>query len=114
MQERLTQQQKKEIRKLYDEGMRLPEIARQMEIGYQRVYAQTRLNEKVRQKTNPETGKPFESNTAYLEYRARQRTNPETGKPFESLTELQGYQVRQRTNPETGKPFESNTAYLEY
>ena len=47
---------------------------------------------------NPETGKLFESQTDYLEYRARQRTNPETGKSFESLTKLQQYRARQRTN----------------
>ncbi|MDP3727934.1 MAG: helix-turn-helix transcriptional regulator, partial [bacterium] len=67
-----------------------------------------------RQRTNPETGQPFASQTEYNNYHARQRTNPEIGKKFASLTEYQNYHSKQRTNPETGKKFASLTEYQNY
>ena len=112
MPRRIPDEKREEIIRLYDNGggMSPAEIARQTGVSYSSVYGLT----KVRQRTNPETGKPFESISQYKDYQARQRTNPETGKPFESLSQLLNYQARQRTNPETGKPFESRSQYNDY
>ena len=110
MPRRIPKETREEINRLYNEGLKLSEIARQTGVSCGSVYGMTR----ARQRTNPETGKPFESLGEYVEFRARQRTNPETGKPFESLGEYEGYQARHRTNPETGKPFESRGKYEGY
>jgi len=111
---KLSQETRQEIQRLYNEGLRPIEIARQTGVAYHTVYAQTRLTDKLRQRVNPETNKPFESKGEYEAYQARQRINPETNKPFESQTELQSYQARQRVNPETNKPFESQTELKDY
>ena len=86
---RIPQEKKEEIQRLYDngKGMSPAEIARQTGIPYQTVYRRTRKIERLRQRINPETGKPFESLGQLQDYNARQRINPETGKPFESLGE---------------------------
>ena len=112
MPKRIPDEVRDEINRLYDagRGMSPKEIARRIGVPYSSVYGMTR----ARQRTNPETGKPFESRGEYAAYQARQRTNPKTGKPFESLGEYAAYQARQRTNPETGKPFESRGEYEAY
>jgi DNA-binding XRE family transcriptional regulator len=112
MPKRISNETKEEIMKLYDNGSGLSpiEIARQTGVSYPSVYGLTR----VRQRVNPETGQPFESQTQYRDYNTRQRVNPETGQPFESLTQYQDYNARQRVNPETGQPFESLSQYQDY
>ncbi len=112
MPKRISNETKEEIMKLYDNGSGLSpiEIARQTGVSYPSVYGLTR----VRQRVNPETGQPFESQTQYRDYNTRQRVNPETGQPFESLTQYQDYNARQRVNPETGQPFESRSQYQDY
>ena len=112
MPKRISNETKEEIMKLYDNGSGLSpiEIARQTGVSYPSVYGLTR----VRQRVNPETGQPFESQTQYRDYNTRQRVNPETGQPFESQTQYRDYNARQRVNPETGQPFESRSQYQDY
>jgi plasmid maintenance system antidote protein VapI len=96
MPRRIPDEKREEIIRLYDNGggMSPAEIARQTGVSYSSVYGLT----KVRQRVNPETGEPFESQSQYQEYTARQRVNPETGEPFESLSQYQEYTARQRVN----------------
>src|SRR3990167_3977276 len=112
MAKRLSAEIKEKITLLYDNGngLDISKIAQQIGVSYQAIYSLTR----IKQRTNPETGKLFESRNEYNDYHTRQRTNPETGKLFESLTEYNDYHSRQRTNPETGKLFESLTEYNDY
>src|SRR3989344_4422953 len=112
MAKRLSAEIKEKITLLYDNGngLDISKIAQQIGVSYQAIYSLTR----IKQRTNPETGKLFESRNEYNDYLIRQRTNPETGKLFESLTEYNDYHSRQRTNPETGKLFESLTEYNDY
>ena len=112
MPRRIPDETRKEIIRLYDNGSGLSpaEIARQTDISYSSVYGLTR----ARQRVNPETGQPFESQSQLMDYQARQRVNPETGQPFESQSQYQEYTTRQRVNPETGQPFESQSQYQEY
>src|SRR3989344_5564567 len=112
MAKRLSAEIKEKITLLYDNGngLDISKIAQQIGVSYQAIYSLTR----IRQRTNPETGKLFESQNEYNDYHIRQRTNPETGKLFESLTEYNDYHSRQRTNPETGKLFASRTEYNDY
>src|SRR3989339_672739 len=112
MAKRLSAEIKEKITLLYDNGngLDISKIAQQIGVSYQAIYSLTR----IKQRTNPETGKLFESRNEYNDYHTRQRTNPETGKLFESLTEYNDYHSRQRTNPETGKLFESLTEYDDY
>lgn len=51
---------------------------------------------KVRERTNPLTGKRFSSHTDYRNFLASRKVNPETGQPFKSHTELKRYQRKQR------------------
>ena len=96
MPRRIPDETRKEIIRLYDNGSGLSpaEIARQTDISYSSVYGLTR----ARQRVNPETGQPFESQSQYQEYTTRQRVNPETGQPFESQSQYQEYTTRQRVN----------------
>src|SRR3989338_3236752 len=112
MAKRLSAEIKEKITLLYDNGngLDISKIAQQIGVSYQAIYSLTR----IKQRTNPETGKLFESQNEYNDYHIRQRTNTETGKLFESLTEYNDYHSRQRTNPETGKLFESLTEYDDY
>src|SRR3989339_581078 len=135
MAKRLSAEIKEKITLLYDNGngLDISKIAQQIGVSYQAIYSLTRIKQRtnpetgklfesrneyndylIRQRTNPETGKLFESRNEYKDYHIRQRTNPETGKLFESLTEYNDYHSRQRTNPETGKLFESLTEYNDY
>src|SRR3989339_782157 len=135
MAKRLSAEIKEKITLLYDNGngLDISKIAQQIGVSYQAIYSLTRIKQRtnpetgklfesrneyndylIRQRTNPETGKLFESQNEYKDYHIRQRTNPETGKLFESLTEYNDYHSRQRTNPETGKLFESLTEYNDY
>src|SRR3989339_618548 len=135
MAKRLSAEIKEKITLLYDNGngLDISKIAQQIGVSYQAIYSLTRIKQRtnpetgklfesrneyndylIRQRTNPETGKLFESQNEYNDYHIRQRTNPETGKLFESLTEYNDYHSRQRTNPETGKLFESLTEYNDY
>ena len=98
MQRRIPQEVREEINRLYNDGLRLSEIARQTGVSYPSVYGMTR----ARQKVNPETGEPFESYTAYRKHLARQKVNPETGEPFKSRTEYEAYHARQRINRNKG------------
>jgi len=70
---------RKEIRKLYNEGL----------ITQYREHL-------ARQRINPETGNLFKSNTQYLDYLARQRIDPETGELFESRNKYNKYLAMQR------------------
>ena len=112
MAKRLSAEIKEKITLLYDNGngLDISKIAQQIGVSYQAIYSLTR----IKQRTNPETGKLFESRNEYNDYLIRQRTNPETGKLFESRNEYKDYHIRQRTNPETGKLFESLTEYNDY
>src|SRR3989339_808348 len=112
MAKRLSAEIKEKITLLYDNGngLDISKIAQQIGVSYQAIYSLTR----IKQRTNPETGKLFESRTEYNDYHIRQRTNPETGKLFESLTEYDDYHIRQRTNPKTRKLFASRTEYNDY
>src|SRR3989344_858600 len=112
MAKRLSAEIKEKITLLYDNGngLDISKIAQQIGVSYQAIYSLTR----IKQRTNPETGKLFESRNEYNDYLIRQRTNPETGKLFESRNEYNDYHIRQRTNPETGKLFESQTEYNDY
>src|SRR3989344_3738683 len=135
MAKRLSAEIKEKITLLYDNGngLDISKIAQQIGVSYQAIYSLTRIKQRtnpetgklfesrneyndylIRQRTNPETGKLFASQNEYNDYHIRQRTNPETGKLFESLTEYNDYHTRQRTNPETGKLFESLTEYDDY
>src|SRR3989339_594477 len=135
MAKRLSAEIKEKITLLYDNGngLDISKIAQQIGVSYQAIYSLTRIKQRtnpetgklfesrneyndylIRQRTNPETGKLFESRNEYKDYHIRQRTNPETGKLFASLTEYNDYHTRQRTNPETGKLFESLTEYNDY
>src|SRR3989344_702164 len=116
MNKRITTEQKEEVKRLYDsgKGLSIIEIVERTGLNYHVVYTQTKLRNTLRQRTNPETGQPFTSQTEYLEFRTRQRTNPETGQPFTSKGEYESYQARQRTNPETGQPFTSLTELKDY
>src|SRR3989339_508414 len=135
MAKRLSAEIKEKITLLYDNGngLDISKIAQQIGVSYQAIYSLTRIKQRtnpetgklfaseneyndylIRQRTNPETGKLFASQNEYNDYHIRQRTNPETGKLFESLTEYNDYHSRQRTNPETGKLFESLTEYDDY
>ena len=62
-------------------------------------------------KTNPETGEKFKSQSEYNNYTIRQITNPETGENFKSEGEYKDYTVIKRINPETDKKFESRSEY---
>src|SRR3989338_5713636 len=112
MAKRLSAEIKEKITLLYDNGngLDISKIAQQIGVSYQAIYSLTR----IKQRTNPETGKLFESRNEYNDYLIRQRTNPETGKLFASQNEYNDYHIRQRTNPETGKLFESLTEYNDY
>src|SRR3989339_1380475 len=112
MAKRLSAEIKEKITLLYDNGsgLDISKIAQQIGVSYQAIYSLTR----IKQRTNPETGKLFESENEYNDYLIRQRTNPETGKLFASQNEYNDYHIRQRTNPETGKLFESLTEYNDY
>src|SRR3989339_802454 len=112
MAKRLSAEIKEKITLLYDNGngLDISKIAQQIGVSYQAIYSLTR----IKQRTNPETGKLFESRNEYKDYHIRQRTNPETGKLFASENEYNDYLIRQRTNPETGKLFESLTEYNDY
>src|SRR3989339_278141 len=112
MAKRLSAEIKEKITLLYDNGngLDIPKIAQQIGVSYQAIYSLTR----IKQRTNPETGKLFESRNEYNDYLIRQRTNPETGKLFESRNEYKDYHIRQRTNPETGKLFASENEYNDY
>src|SRR3989339_638069 len=112
MAKRLSAEIKEKITLLYDNGngLDISKIAQQIGVSYQAIYSLTR----IKQRTNPETGKLFESRNEYNDYLIRQRTNPETGKLFESLTEYDDYHIRQRTNPKTRKLFASRTEYNDY
>ena len=133
MAKRITNGQREEVKRLYDKGLNPYKIARQTGISYSSVYGMTRIRQRVnpetgkpfsslgelqdysaRQRVNPETGKPFSSKAEYEDYNTRQRVNPETGKPFSSKAEYEDYNARQRVNPETGKPFNSQTKYNDY
>src|SRR3989338_4000883 len=112
MAKRLSAEIKEKITLLYDNGngLDISKIAQQIGVSYQAIYSLTR----IKQRTNPETGKLFESQNEYNDYLIRQRTNPETGKLFASQNEYNDYHIRQRTNPETVKLFESLTEYNDY
>src|SRR3989338_4895233 len=112
MAKRLSAEIKEKITLLYDNGngLDISKIAQQIGVSYQAIYSLTR----IKQRTNPETGKLFESRNEYKDYHIRQRTNPETGKLFASENEYNDYLIRQRTNPETGKLFASQTEYNDY
>src|SRR3989338_7450576 len=112
MAKRLSAEIKEKITLLYDNGngLDISKIAQQIGVSYQAIYSLTR----IKQRTNPETGKLFESRNEYKDYHIRQRTNPETGKLFASENEYNDYLIRQRTNPETGKLFESQNEYNDY
>ncbi|SRR3989339_649206 len=112
MAKRLSAEIKEKITLLYDNGngLDISKIAQQIGVSYQAIYSLTR----IKQRTNPETGKLFESRNEYNDYLIRQRTNPETGKLFESRNEYKDYHIRQRTNPETGKLFASENEYNDY
>src|SRR3989344_267239 len=112
MAKRLSAEIKEKITLLYDNGngLDISKIAQQIGVSYQAIYSLTR----IKQRTNPETGKLFESQNEYNDYLIRQRTNPETGKLFASQNEYNDYHIRQRTNPETGKLFASRTEYNDY
>ena len=92
---------RQKISRLYDSGRGLSpaEIARRTEVSYASVYGMT----KARQRINPDTGKPFESYTAYREHLARQRINPDTGEPFESGTQYYEHLARQRSQKEVNR-----------
>ena len=110
MLKRISEETKEKIEKLYAEGISMGNIAWQTGVSYSSVYGLTR----ARQRTNPDTGKQFESRIEYEKYNARQRTNPDTGKQFESHKKYLEYRTRQITNPDTGKQFESKTEYENY
>src|SRR3989339_1839 len=112
MAKRLSAEIKEKITLLYDNGngLDISKIAQQIGVSYQAIYSLTR----IKQRTNPETGKLFESRNEYNDYHIRQRTNPETGKLFASENEYNDYLIRQRTNPETGKLFASQNEYNDY
>src|SRR3989339_249982 len=112
MAKRLSAEIKEKITLLYDNGngLDISKIAQQIGVSYQAIYSLTR----IKQRTNPETGKLFESRNEYKDYHIRQRTNPETGKLFASENEYNDYHIRQRTNPETGKLFASENEYNDY
>src|SRR3989344_5959566 len=112
MAKRLSAEIKEKITLLYDNGngLDISKIAQQIGVSYQAIYSLTR----IKQRTNPETGKLFESRNEYKDYHIRQRTNPETGKLFASENEYNDYLIRQRTNPETGKLFASQNEYNDY
>ena len=92
MSKKIPEETREKIQKLYNEGLKPSEITQQIGISYSTVYGLTR----ARQRINPETGKPFASETEYRNYHVRQKDNPETGKPFESQTEYENYHARQR------------------
>src|SRR3989344_6001535 len=112
MAKRLSAEIKEKITLLYDNGngLDISKIAQQIGVSYQAIYSLTR----IRQRTNPETGKLFASENEYNDYLIRQRTNPETGKLFASQNEYNDYHIRQRTNPKTRKLFASRTEYNDY
>ena len=99
MARKIPQETRKEINRLYDEGLRPSEIARQTGVSYASVYGMT----KVRQRENPETVKQFASLGELQYYNARQRENPETGKQFASRGEYEAYQARQRSKKSRNK-----------
>ncbi len=80
MPRRIPEEEREEISRLYDQGLRPSEIARQTGVSYASVYGMT----KARQRINPDTGEKFKSGTEYEYHLAKQRINPETEKPFES------------------------------
>ena len=96
MAKRLSAEIKEKITLLYDNGngLDISKIAQQIGVSYQAIYSLTR----IKQRTNPETGKLFESLTEYDDYHIRQRTNPKTRKLFASRTEYNDYHERQRTS----------------
>ncbi|MFC1742001.1 hypothetical protein ACFL3V_05690 [Nanoarchaeota archaeon] len=133
MPKRIPKETKEEIMRLRHDGLSRSKITRQTGVSYYSVYCMTRDRQRinpetgrpfesqsqlrdyqVRQNINPETDRPFESRSQYEKYLARQRINPETGRPFRSRKQLRDYQVRQRINPETDRPFESQKQYQEY
>ncbi len=110
MSKRIPEEKKKEVQRLYEKGISMKDIAGRTGISYYSVYGLTRL----RQRTNPETKKPYRSRGEYDDYQARQRTNPETDKSYRSKSEYDDYLARQRTNPETDMLFESLREYLDF
>ena len=129
----IPEEKKKEVQRLYEKGISMKDIAGRTGISYSSVYGLTRLRQRTnpetnkpyesleelrdyntRQRTNPETNRRYRSQKEYLEFRARQRINPETNRRYRSLYELSDYQARQRTNPETNRRYRSQKEYLEF
>ncbi|MEK6914717.1 MAG: helix-turn-helix domain-containing protein, partial [Nanoarchaeota archaeon] len=61
MSRRITDEQREEVKRLYDSDLKLSDIAKQTGISYSSVYGMTN----VRQRVNPETGEQFKSQTEY-------------------------------------------------
>lgn len=101
---------KRKILSLYHQKYSVRVIARQTGVSYLTVYGLTKLREKI----NPETGKPYASIKEYYKFRIKHWINPETGKPFKSQTEYQDYRARQKINPETRKPYASYSELHNY
>ncbi len=84
------------------------EIAKKANVVPSTVYGRTKLRERI----NPETGKPFKSQNEYQHYLATsRRINPETGNLFDSKSQYQDFRVRQMTNPLTRELFKSQKEY---
>ena len=83
---------KRVMYRLYHKGFTYQEISDLFGVSENTIYGATRLRDRI----NPETGKPFASFTEYQRYKATQRINPETGKPFASRKDYNSYRANQR------------------
>ncbi len=104
---------KKEIINLhYNDGLSTNKIAKKTGVSYSSVYGLTKLQEKI----NPETDKPFSSNTEYQNFLAKKKGFASHNKYQEHLLDKQGFTSRHEYQEHLAqeKGFNSRHEYQEH
>ncbi|MFT4343628.1 MAG: helix-turn-helix transcriptional regulator [Candidatus Woesearchaeota archaeon] len=110
MSRRIPPNKREKITEMYSQGTPMKRIAEKVGVSYGTVYNLTRL----RERTNPHTGKPYHSPHEASVAGVSSRFNKEEIRFYRSHRDYLDGRLQEWTNPETGEHFESMTDYLRF